>query len=235
MKTVVILCGGQGERYKNSYNNSPKALAPIGNMPILWHLFMYFEQYGLRRFILCLGNQGEEIRNYVKAIEHDDWDISCIDTGIDTPTGGRIKQIEKYVANEDHFLATYVDGLSNLNIQTLTEFALKADTIATLTSIRPRSQYGILEISESDKVLSFEEKPPLPFYINGGFFVFKSDIFDFLDINDELEVHTFRKLIAKNELTAFKHNGFWKSMDTFKDNQTLDEAWQNGNAEWKIW
>lgn len=232
--TVVILCGGQGIRYKNVYNDNPKALAPIGNMPILWHLFKYFDQYGLRRFVLCLGAYGDEIRNYVNMINDPNWEIICVDTGLETPTGGRIKLIEPYI-EEETFMATYVDGLSDLNIEALKQFHESNGTVATLTAIRPHSQFGILDITEDNKVTSFHEKPPLPFHINGGFFVFKREVFNYLNTDDTLEVETFHKLMADDELSAYKHPGYWKSMDTFKENQELDKAWLSGSAPWKIW
>lgn len=231
---VAILCGGQGIRYRNTFVDRPKALAPIGDVPIVWHLFKYFSAYGINDFILCNGHRGNEIQKYVETIDHPEWNIQCVDTGQETPTGGRILKIKDYI-KEDVFMATYVDGLSNINLNQLIEFHNKGNQIATLTAVRPRSQYGILDISEKGLIATFDEKPRMPYYINGGFFVFNKQIFDYLTLDDVLEEDTFKKLIDDQEFNAFKHNGFWKSMDTFKENMQLDDMWNNDEAEWVIW
>ena len=231
---VAILCGGQGIRYRNTFVDRPKALAPIGDVPIVWHLFKYFSAFGINDFILCTGYRGNEIQKYVDTIDNPDWNIQCIDTGQETPTGGRILKIKDYI-KDDLFMATYVDGLSNINLKELVDFHKKGSQIATLTAVRPRSQYGILNMDNSGVISTFDEKPRMPYYINGGFFVFNKGIFDYLTLNDVLEEDTFKKLIADKEFNAYKHNGFWKSMDTFKENMQLDEMWNNDEAEWVIW
>lgn len=232
--TGVILCGGHGVRYRNMYIDMPKALAPIGNMPILWHLLKYMHTYGIRRYILCLGARGEEIRDYIDSLDMPQWEVQCVDTGLDTPTGGRIRRIEPYL-KDDVFLTTYVDGLADIDIGALTQFAEEAGTTATLTAVRPQSQYGILEFDDQSRVRKFDEKPRMPYYINGGFFIFRKGIFSYLEDDDVLEKDTFHKLIDDNELSAYRHNGFWKSMDTFKENMELNEMWLSGTAEWRKW
>ena len=230
----VILCGGQGVRYTNMYVDMPKALAPIGNMPILWHLMKYLNFYGINKFVLCLGARGDEIRNYVDSLDQQTWDITCVETGINTPTGGRIKMIKPYI-KDDIFLTTYVDGLSNININALYDFFKKSGKVAALTAVRPKSQYGIIEFDEGNVISRFDEKPLLSHYINGGFFIFNKLIFDFLSPEDVLEEQSFHKLIAKQELCAYLHEGFWKSMDTFKENMELNDMWMSGEAEWRVW
>ncbi len=197
-------------------------------------MFKYFSAFGINDFILCTGYRGNEIQKYVDTIDNPDWNIQCIDTGQETPTGGRILKIKDYI-KDDLFMATYVDGLSNINLKELVDFHKKGSQIATLTAVRPRSQYGILNMDNSGVISTFDEKPRMPYYINGGFFVFNKGIFDYLTLNDVLEEDTFKKLIADKEFNAYKHNGFWKSMDTFKENMQLDEMWNNDEAEWVIW
>jgi glucose-1-phosphate cytidylyltransferase len=231
---VAILCGGQGIRYRNTFVDRPKALAPIGDVPILWHLFKYFSAYGINDFILCTGHRGNEIQKYVDTLDHTDWNITCVDTGQETPTGGRILKIKDYV-KEDVFMATYVDGLSNVDLKALTDFHFAGNQIATLTAVRPKSQYGILNMDDAGVISTFDEKPRMPYYINGGFFVFNKRIFDYLTPDDVLEEDTFNKLITAKEFNAFRHEGFWKSMDTFKENMQLDEMWNADKADWVIW
>lgn len=231
---VVILCGGKGIRYRNDYNELPKALAPIGNVPILWHLLKYFSHYGFNDFVLCTGYKGEEINKYVQTLENSKWNIQCIETGDESPTGERIRQILKYTDNQS-FLATYADGLSNIPLDELIAFHKTQLSTATISCIKPRLQYGIAHINESNHVTGFEEKPETDFYINGGFMVFNPEIEKHLFEGDILEVDTFNRLIARQQLSAYKHRGFWKSMDTYKENLELDKMWNDNQAPWKVW
>lgn len=231
---VAILCGGKGIRFRNTFIDRPKALAPIGDVPILWHLLKYFSSFGINDFILCTGHRGDEIKKYTETLDHPEWNIKCVDTGIDTPTGGRVLKIKDYI-KEDNFMVTYVDGLSNINIKELQEYHTSGNQVATLTAVRPRSQYGIIKMSDEGNIMEFEEKPRMSHYINGGFIMFNKAIFKYLTLDDVLEEDTFTKLIEEDQLKAFKHNGFWKSMDTFKENMQLDEMWKNDKAEWAVW
>jgi glucose-1-phosphate cytidylyltransferase len=162
----------------------------------------------------------------------ENWKITFIDTGLETNTGGRIKKIEKEV--EDTFFATYSDGLSDLNLNSLLKFHRRHGRIATLTAVRPRSPFGILDIN-SGTVTNFREKPKLDNWINGGFFVFETEIFDYIKENDVLERGVFKRLVKNKNLVAYRHKGFWKCMDTYKDDIELNEIWNTNNARWRVW
>jgi glucose-1-phosphate cytidylyltransferase len=230
MKTV-ILCGGRGTRLGSE--ELPKALLPIGERPILWHIMNIYAHYGFRDFVLCLGYKGDLIKEYFKKVKN--WKISFIDTGLNTNTGGRIKRVEHNI-KEDLFFATYGDGLSDINLKNLLTFHLKHKKIATLSIVRPRSTFGIVSIdSHSDLITHFEEKPILDHWINGGFFVFKKEVFKYLKPGDVLETHSFNRLIKDRQALAYKHLGFWECMDTYKDNLRLNEMWRSGKASWITW
>lgn len=231
---VVILCGGKGNRYQNQFNEHPKALAPIGNVPILWHLFKYFSFYGFNEFILCTGYKGLEIQHYIQTLELKQWKVQCIDTGNDSQTGERIRQIVPHTNNKP-FLVTYADALSNIPIDKLVDFHKNRNQVSTISVVKPIMQYGVAHINENSIVEFFEEKPELNFYVNGGFMVFNPEIKDFIEEGDVLEIDTFNRLISQKMLSAFKHKGFWKGMDTFKENLELDEMWNKDIAPWRIW
>ena len=230
MKTV-ILCGGKSIRM--GVDSPPKALIKIGKKPILWHIMRYYSSYGFRDFIICLGYKGNYIRKYFKGSK--EFNINFVDTGLETNTGGRIKKIERYI-NEENFFATYGDGLSDLDLKRLYRFHLEHKKVATITAVKPRSQFGIMSIDpKTELVEQFEEKPILDYWVNGGFFVFSRDVFKYLREDDILEKETFSRLLAKNSICAFKHRGFWMCMDTYKDNQKLNEIWNKGETPWKKW
>jgi glucose-1-phosphate cytidylyltransferase len=231
---VVILCGGRGTRFKELTDNVPKPLIPIGGKPILWHIMRTYEEFGFRRFVLCLGYKGQDIRSYFGGENARNWDITFADTGLDTNTGGRIKKVEKHI-REDVFLATYGDGLSDLDLGELLAFHRRQGRLATLTAVRPHSAFGILHIDKDGGVESFEEKPILDHWINGGFFVFQRKIFDYLEESDVLEKKPFVRLAQEGQLSAYKYNGFWKCMDTYKDNLELNGLWTGGRGPWARW
>lgn len=228
---VVILSGGKGTRMGKE--ELPKSLFPIGEKPILWHLMNIYAYYGFKDFILCLGYQGGKIKEFCSKIKS--WNIKCVDTGLDTNTGGRIKKIESYI-KEDCFLATYGDGLADINIRKLVEFHHSHKNIATITAVKPYSPFGIVGIDvHTNSVTHFEEKPILDHWINGGFFVFYKEIFRYLRDNDVLEKDTFGRLVKDKNLNAYKHEGFWECMDTYKDNLRLNQLWNEGKAPWAVW
>lgn len=230
---VVILCGGEGVRFKSTREDMPKVLARIGNRPILWHIMRYYRSFGHKKFMLCLGAHQESIREYF-AGNTDDWQVELVDTGETTPTGGRIKRVEQYVKGDD-FFATYGDGLSDVDLDALLAFHRSHGRAATLTAIRPFNQFGLMDMEEEGRVNRFEEKPRMTQYANGGFFVFNRKIFDYLEPDKPLETSLFTRLVSEGQLMAFKHEGFWKSMDTFKENMELNELWHSGRAAWKRW
>lgn len=258
MKTV-ILCGGRGTRLGEHGKSLPKALIEIGGRPIIWHLLKLYSHYGYKDFILCLGYLGDEIKRYF--LEHhwldndftlqmnsggdyqlekhqtgtDDWRITFVDTGVDTNTGGRIKQIEKYIGNDETFCATYGDGLSDLNLHDLVDFHQKQNYLATLTAVHPLSNFGIMKLDNDDSVVEFQEKPRMEEWINGGFFVFNRKVFEYLEESSVLEREPLERLANERQLIAYKHTGFWKCMDTYKDNMEFNQLWDSEKAAWKVW
>jgi glucose-1-phosphate cytidylyltransferase len=230
---VVILCGGKGTRMGKDLQGLPKAMIPIGNKPIIWHIMKYYAHFGFNNFILCLGYKGQDIIKFFR--KNSEFNIQFVDTGLKTNTGGRIKRVQKHI-DSDVFFATYGDGLSDINLKTLLRFHLKHKKTATLTAVRPRSTFGIVGIDSNSGLLThFDEKPVLDHWINGGFFVFNKDVFKYIKNNDILERDSFSRLVKKRELVAYKHNGFWECMDTYKDNLELNELWKENKAYWKVW
>lgn len=253
----VILCGGFGTRLKEETEYHPKPLVKIGKMPILWHIMKTYSCFGINKFILSLGYKGEFIKEFFinyKYFHNDfvlnlkthnakimldgegieDWDIIFADTGVETNTGGRIKRIRKYIKpGETLFLATYGDGVANVDINKLIKFHKKNNRIATLTAVHPFSKYGVIEIGDG-LAKGFDQKPRLEGYINGGFFVFNRKIFDYLEDDNMLE-DAFPVLAKEKQLAVYKHDDFWHCMDTYKDYQILNKMWENKKAGWKIW
>jgi len=228
---TVILCGGRGTRMGN--DDLPKVLFPIGGKPILWHIMNIYSYFGFRDFIFCLGYKGEKIKQYFTGVKK--WNITFAETGENTNTGGRLKKIQKLI-KEDLFLATYGDGVADVNLAKLISFHRIHKKIATITVVKPLSQFGIVGVDpHTYSVTHFEEKPILDHWINGGFFVFNRDIFPYLSNNDILEKDSFKKLLVNKELSAFKHDKFWRCMDTYKDNLELNELWKQDKATWRIW
>jgi glucose-1-phosphate cytidylyltransferase len=247
MKTV-ILCGGRGTRLSEMVTAVPKALVPIGGKPVIWHLMRIFADRGFEDFVLCLGYLREQIEQYFTSIADTDYGenrisvtsdglkckVQLIDTGLETNTGGRIKAVQPTMADEDRFFVTYGDGLADVDPNKLLQFHVDHGKIATLTAVHPISNFGILELDGDSAVKEFKEKPVLENWINGGFFVFERRIFDYLDENSVLEREPLADLAKEGELMAYKHSGFWKCMDTFKDNLELNELWDT-HAPWKVW
>lgn len=228
---VVILCGGRGTRMGDV--ELPKALFPIGGKPIIWHIMSIYAYYGFKDFILCLGYNGNKIKNYF--LKTKNWNIKFIDSGLDTNTGGRIKKAKKFIKGEI-FFGTYGDGLSNIDLNKLLRFHKLHNKVSTLTAVKPSSPFGIVGIdAHTNSVTHFEEKPILDHWINGGFFVFNKDIFKYIEKNDVLEKDTFNRLVKDKNLAAYKHSGFWECMDTYKDNLRLNQMIKDNNAPWVLW
>lgn len=228
---VVILCGGKGTRMGN--DELPKPLFAIGKKPLLWHLMRSYQSYGFREFVLCVGYKGALIRKYFSGCR--EWKVTCVDTGLNTPTGGRIKKVASCIKGEQ-FLATYGDGLSDIHIGRLVKFHLAHKRVATITAVRPLSPFGLMGINaHTSAVTHFQEKPRLDHWINGGFFVFHRRVFDYLREDDVLEKETFGRLIRDKAMVAYKHAGFWVCMDTYKDNLRLNQLWKESRAPWAVW
>lgn len=232
MKTV-ILCGGRGTRLGEHGRSVPKALIQIGGKPIIWHLLSIYSHYGVKDFVLCLGYLGDEIREYFEQLDHL-WNVECVETGLDTNTGGRLKKVQPLVRGEEDFFVTYGDGLADVDISGLLSFHRHHGKAATITTVHPYSNFGLVDIDPLDRVVRFREKPLLADWINGGFFVFGQQIFDVLGEDNVLEREPFEALAERGEMLAYKHEGFWKCMDTFKDNLEFEDIW-NQTAPWKVW
>ncbi len=253
---VVILCGGMGTRLREETEFKPKPMVEVGSRPVLWHIMKMYAHYGFRRFVLCLGYKGSIIKDYFlnyEAMSNDftvhlgrqnqmiyqsnhteqDFDITLVDTGLRTMTGGRVKRIERFV-DTDTFMVTYGDGLADLNLEELVRFHCSHGRLATLTATRPPSRYGLLDLSADNRVARFREKVQAD-WINGGFFVFNRRVFDYLDSECILEQQPLEHLAAEGQLMAFRHQGFWIGMDTYREYEILNQMWDTGNAPWKVW
>jgi len=253
---VVILCGGMGTRLREETEYKPKPMVEIGGKPVLWHIMKLYAHFGFRRFILCLGYKGSVIKEYFLNYEamsnyftinlgkgnqlsyqsnhtEQDFNVTLVDTGLKTLTGGRIKRIEKFIDTET-FMVTYGDGLANIKIDALFAFHQGHGKLATLTATRPQSRYGILELTAGNQVKQFREKVQTE-WINGGFFVFNRRVFDYLDPDSILESEPMEKLAAEKQLMAFRHEGFWIGMDTYREYEMLNQMWDTDNSPWKVW
>ena len=232
---VAILCGGRGTRLVEHTHAIPKALVEIGAKPILWHVIRIYAAQGWRRFLLLTGYRGEMIAEFVSRHQWpEEVDISCLDTGLETPTGGRVA-LAAHRLGDGPFCLTYADGVADINLRALIEFHRAAGGIGTMTVVRPRSQFGIAELGDDDRVLAFEEKPRLEHWVNGGFFCFEPAFLEYLTPDSVLETSPLERLAAAGELRAYRHTGFWDCMDTYKDAVVLDDLWQAGNAPWRVW
>jgi len=258
---VVILCGGIGTRLKEETEFKPKPMVKIGNRPIVWHIMKIYAHYGFKRFILCLGYKGEMIKEYFYQYEimnhdvtitlgsnsdfkihnkhaEDNWEITLCNTGDDAQKGARLKRIEKYV-NADQFMVTYGDGVADIDIGRLFEFHKSHGKTATVTGVRPKFlRFGEINIHQGDQAIRFSEKPKYGGnYINGGFFVFNHNLFDYLEDRDDsdLETEALVEISEKDECMVYKHDKFWACMDTIRDAEYLNDLWNNNRAEWKIW
>jgi glucose-1-phosphate cytidylyltransferase len=254
---VVLLAGGLGTRLSEETVVKPKPMVEIGGRPILWHIMKLYSQGGFKDFIVCLGYKGYYIKewfaNYFlhnsditinlknnKMQIHDthgeDWNITLVDTGYRTMTGGRVKKIEKYI-EDDRFMLTYGDGLTDMDMNTLIKYHKEKKRIATLTSVQPPGRFGSIE-TENGIVKVFQEKPKGDkSWINAGFFVMEKTVFDYIENKEDeiLERSPLERLCADNQLSAYRHHGFWKPMDTLRDKVALNEMWDNGKAPWKTW
>ena len=234
MKTV-ILCGGRGTRLGEHGVSVPKALIEIGGKPIIWHLMKLYSSYGLNDFVLCLGYLGDSIRKYFSENGQDDWKVTLADTGEDTNTGGRIRRVRELLDGDENFSVTYGDGLANVNLSTLIAFHREHGRLATLTAVHPRSNFGLIKLDNAGAVTAFQEKPVISDWVNGGFFVFNRGVLDYLEDNSVLEREPLERLARERQLIAYQHDGFWKCMDTFKDNLEFNQIWDSGSADWKVW
>ena len=254
---VVILCGGEGTRMREETEFKPKALVEIGGRPILWHLMRIYYRWGYRRFVIALGYKGEHIKDYFlnyqsresdftldlktgKVRPHlgegelEDWEITFVETGPRTQTGGRLFRCQQHI-DGDMFLFNYCDGLSDVDLDKLVAFHRAKKRIATLTGFHPRSRYGVIKSDDNEMVSYWQEKPMTTDLTSGGFFVMDRRIFNYLDAECILETGPLERLSTERQLALFVHQGFWFSMDTYKEALTLNELWAKPNPPWKVW
>jgi glucose-1-phosphate cytidylyltransferase len=230
---VVILCGGRGTRLQEHTREIPKPLVEIGGHPIVWHVIQLYATQGFRRFVLATGYRGELIERFVAESR---WpggvSVECADTGLQTPTGGRIKLLGGRLAGAETFCATYADGVADIDLDALLAFHDAHMALATMTVVRPHLQFGVTELDEEDRVLGFREKPRSEHWINGGFLCLRQGALDYLDRDSVLEREPLERLATAGELRAYRHDGFWECMDTYKDAVALNDLWASGAAPW---
>lgn len=254
---VVILAGGLGTRLAEETGVRPKPMVEIGGRPIIWHIMKIYSSFGLNDFIICVGYKGYMLKEYfaqyflhmsdvtidlasnsmeVHKRTADPWRVTLVDTGEQTMTGGRIKRIREYVGNDDTFALTYGDGVGDVDIRALADFHRGHGSLATVTAVRPAKRFGAIAI-EGDRVTNFAEKPlDDGGWINGGFFMLSSKVFDLIDGDATIwERGPMEQLVARDQLRAFQHHGFWHPMDTLRDKTFLEEQWLSGAAPWKLW
>jgi glucose-1-phosphate cytidylyltransferase len=231
---VVILCGGRGTRLRERTESVPKALVEIGGRPILWHVIQIYAAQGFERFLLATGYLGEAVAEFAAAeLWPDGVKVECVDTGLDTPTGGRIAALADRLGDET-FCATYADGVADVDLDALLDFHQAHGALATMTVVRPHLQWGVAEL-DGDRVAGFAEKPRSEHWINGGFFCLRPGALAYLDAESVLEREPLTALAGGGELRAFRHEGFWDCMDTYKDAVVLDDLWNAGAAPWRVW
>jgi glucose-1-phosphate cytidylyltransferase len=236
----VILCGGQGTRLQEqgttaggSGREIPKPLVEVGGEPIVGHVIGLYAAQGFERFVLATGYRGELIGAYARERQWPEGvTVECMDTGEQTPTGGRIKLLEGRLADEGTFCATYADGLADIDLNGLLAFHAGHGRLATMTVVRPQLQFGVAELDGDGKVSGFREKPRSEHWINGGFFCMQRDALNYLERDSVLERRPLERLAAAGELRAYRHEGFWECMDTYKDTVALNDLWASGNAPW---
>jgi len=255
---AVILAGGLGTRLSEETTVKPKPMVEIGGKPILWHLMKILSSYGINDFIICCGYKGYYIKEYFQnyCLRNSDikfntknssseilknspeqWNVTCVDTGETTLTGGRLKRVREYLDPNESFLFTYGDGLGNVNIKSLIKFHASHNKLATVTAVKPPGRFGILSINENQDVTEFNEKPEYQnTWINGGFFILNPNAIDYIENDDtSWEEQPLREITKQNELAAFKHEGFWQPMDTLAEKRYLEKLYESDKAPWMIW
>ncbi len=257
---VVVLCGGQGTRIREASEKLPKPMIEIGNRPILWHIMKMYGAHGYRRFILCLGYKAWDIKQYFLNYEVmtsdltvkvggsepdylrqepiDDWEISLVDTGMETGTGGRLAKVA-HLLDQDYFMLTYGDGVGDVDLRgELMTLAADDKLLGMVTGVHPTSRYGELEVSDDMVVTDFAEKPPSQGWVSGGFFAFRREFLQHVPTDEPLhffEHHPVQTITKKGALGLFPHNGFWMGMDTFREYTALNDMWARDEAPWKSW
>jgi glucose-1-phosphate cytidylyltransferase len=254
---AVILAGGLGSRLSEETSLRPKPMVEIGGKPILWHIMKIYSAHGIDEFVICLGYKGYLIKEYfanyylhtcdvtfdvargsleVHRSATEPWKVTLVDTGDGTMTGGRLKRVLPYVADDDEFCFTYGDGLGDVDVSGLVSFHRAQGTLATVTAVQPAGRFGALEVDDR-RVRSFEEKPRGDgSWMNGGFFVLSPRVAEYLGDDDTVwEQEPLRRLAREGQLSSFRHDGFWQAMDTLRDKRVLEDLWEAGRAPWHVW
>ena len=255
MKTVLF-CGGQGMRIREYSEAVPKPMIPIGQQPILWHLMQYYAQYGHKDFVLCLGYKAAVIKEFflsgrpqtfndciisgfgrqvdIIGDQHEDWRVALIDTGISRNIGERLVAVRSHVENEPMFLANYSDGLCDVDLPRMIETFRQSNKVAAFLAVRPSMSMHLINIAPSGRLQSFLTAKDADLWINGGFFIMRPEIFDYIREGEELVTAPFARLIAEDKLLAYKHESFWCPMDTLKDKQVLEDLVENARMPWRL-
>jgi glucose-1-phosphate cytidylyltransferase len=254
---VVILAGGYGTRMREETEFKPKPMVEVGGHPVLWHIMKNFAKFGHTDFVIAAGYKSEIIKDYflnykartndftislgnreslvIHGQDNEDWNVTVADTGVSTLTGGRLLGVSKYLDPKQDFLVAYGDGLANIDIDKLVASHRASHKIATLTVVQPQSRFGLVDIDSNNAVTKFREKPQVEGWINVGFFVMNQKVLGYIDPEGPLEQEPLSNLASDGELNAFRHEGFWQPMDTYREAQQLNELWNSGNAPWKSW
>jgi len=254
---VVLFCGGLGTRIRDYSENVPKPMVPIGYRPILWHVMKYYAHFGHKDFILCLGYKADVIKNYFlnydEAVSNDfvlnggggevellnsdihDWRITFVDTGVTASIGERLKAVQPHLEGEEMFFANYTDGLTDLDLDRYVEDVRERDKVASFLMVRPSQSFHVVQVRDGGVVTDVRWVTEADIWVNGGFFLFRHDIFDHMEQGEDLVLEPFQRLIAKDGLFAYRYDGFWVSMDTFKERELLEDMWSEGKAPWVLW
>jgi len=253
---AVLFCGGLGTRIRDN-ENVPKPMITIGYRPIVWHLMKYYAHFGVKDFVLCLGYRADYVKNYFltynECVSNDftlsqggrklellksdigDWRITFVDTGLHANIGQRLKAVQKHLTGEEYFFANYADGLTDLNLGDQIDHFLRHRRVASFLSVRPNLSFHVVNCDEHGRVTGIEDITRSRLRVNGGYFLFRHDIFDYMEEGEELVEQPFQRLIAHDQLVAYEHDGFWQAMDTFKDRQGLEQRYADGHAPWEVW
>jgi glucose-1-phosphate cytidylyltransferase len=254
---VVLFCGGLGMRLREHAEALPKPLVPVGHRPIIWHVMKYYAHYGRKDFVLCLGYKSELIKEYFlrynEAISNDfvmsqggrslqllgtdiqDWTITFAETGLNANIGQRLKAVERYVRGEEVFLANYSDGLTDFPLPTMIDHFMKSGKVAAFLCVQPTQSFHMVSLGEDNRVTGIQHLSRCGLYVNGGYFIFRKQIFNYIRDGEELVEEPFRRLVEEGLLAGYRHDGFWVPMDTFKDKQALEDLYARGGAPWEVW
>jgi glucose-1-phosphate cytidylyltransferase len=254
---VVLFCGGLGTRLRDYSESIPKPLVPVGYRPILWHVMRYYAHFGHKDFILCLGYKADSIKQYFlkydETVSNDfvmsqggrkvdllasdihDWKITFVDTGLNSNIGMRLKAVQAYLEGEEMFLGNYSDGVSDLPLPAMIDVFRRQDAVASFVGVAPTQSFHLVSLEDGGRVKSIQHVKDVGMRINGGFFVFRKQIFDWMKPGEELVQEPFQRLAAAGKLFAYPYDGFWACMDTFKDKQLLEDLYSHGQVPWEVW